>query len=193
MIRRLFSVAAIATCVAVGSTTTANAGVIVLSFPEVNMEEVPEPPVFPGPLTEVGTKTFNIPGGEWISSVTFSGTFSQTSTHPSGGLSGTAHHRLFINGIEVADTDGFPGNPYGNIVPFSLTFTSGQLLDSLLSSGSATLEYIQDGPNRVRLSATTLTITTAPEPGTMALMALGSVGLFGSAIRRQRAQKTTAA
>lgn len=148
------------------------------TFPEVNFASF----AYPNGPHEVGTALFVIAPGEVIVSAVLSGIFGATSEF----IGSTAHHRLFIDGEQVADTNNFDPSPFESVVQFSVVVPISVLLD-----GSATLSFIQDTESVVRLSETTLEITTrtvsttVPDGGNT-LVILGSVfsGL-GILIRRK--------
>ena len=114
--------------------------------------------------------------------VILSGIFGVTSEF----IGSTAHHRLFVDGVQVANTQDFNPDPYETVVPFSVSVPISTLLD-----GSATLSFIQDTGTIVRLSETTLEITTravstnAPDSGNT-LVILGAVfSVLGFLVRRR--------
>jgi len=153
---------------------TANATIITVNFPEVNY--VAGPP-FPSPQITWDTETYTIPVGQMIVSANMSGTWGSTSVY----YDSTAETQLFVNNVLVSDTTTLSPDPYDNVVPFSYNYTN----FSSLSSGSATLSFIQTTSYEVRLSTTTLTMKTAPVPvpPSVLLLAPGLVGLAG--IRRR--------
>ena len=119
---------------------------------------------------------------EVIASAVLSGIFGVTSEF----IGSTAHHRLFVDGVQVANTQDFNPDPYETVVPFSVSVPISTLLD-----GSATLSFIQDTGTIVRLSETTLEITTravstnAPDNGNT-LVILGAVfSVLGFLVRRR--------
>jgi hypothetical protein len=68
--------------------------------------------------------------------------------------------------------------------PWSYTFTPAQL--ATLKSGSIAYTVVQTGDFQVESGITTLTITVAPEPAPLALIA-GGLSLLVFARRKQRA------
>lgn len=84
-------------------------------------------------------------------------------------------------------------DPYNNVVPFNFAIGASSVLSSL-NAGTATLSVVQESQYVIRLSQTTLTMTTAavPEPSTLALLAAGALGLLGCGWRRRMAAGKTA-
>jgi hypothetical protein len=163
---------------------TVKADVIVTTFPEVNGPTMTSG--FPGPNTVIATDTFTIPAGQSIVSATIAGIFGQTSQF----VGSTAEFNLLVNDVQVGSTHDVTPDPFNNVVPFSFSVPP-----SLLGGGSATLSYIQTSEFNVRLSPTTLTITTAaavPEPSSLLLLGASLLALGGVRVFR-RAAKATAA
>src|SRR5262245_56350122 len=64
-----------------GTPPAAKAGVLTLTFPEVNGAEHPFEDPFPLPAVDVQTDLFSIPAGNVITSATLSGRFGDTSIY----------------------------------------------------------------------------------------------------------------
>jgi hypothetical protein len=122
-----------------------------------------------------------------VVSATFSGIFGQTSIYAGS----NAHHQLLLDNILVADTMTFVPSPYTNIVPFNLTLTSPALL-AAFQDGSTALDYIQTSEFVVRLSSTTLTLETVPEPASLLLVSC-AVGIMANALTRRCRRRAPAA
>jgi len=160
------------------------AGTIVVNFPEFNGPD--EFTGFPLPPMPVATKTYSV-AGQSIISETFAGTFGSTSIFTGS----TAEFNLLLNGIQVGSTLNVTPDPFSNVVPFSFTSTNAALLASL-QTGSAALSVVQLGAQNIRLSTTTLSMTTTPvttavpEPASMTMLGIGITGMMGYALRRRR-------
>lgn len=155
-----------------GLCEMAHADIITLTFPEINGNYYVSG--FPLPEVDWSTLSLSIPAGQSIVGASISGTWGSTSQI----YGSTAEAQLFVNELLVSDTRTLSPDPYNNVVPFSFTYTPGEL--TTLAGGSATLSYIQTSEFIVRLSQTTLTIDTAPvpEPGTVAFAGLGGLSLL---------------
>lgn len=142
---------------------------IVVTFPEVNLQDPP----YPSSLVDWSNQGFTLDPSLEIVSATFSGVFGDTSQF-NGSSAGA---QLFINGNEVEDI----GNAaYYSDVGFSVSLDPTALAS--LEGGEADLGVIQEGPNVVRLSSTTLDIKTASVPdvgSSAALLLLSVAGLLG--------------
>lgn len=126
-------------------------------------------PTYPQSSVTIGTFTYTIPVGDTILAATVSGFFG-TSYAPS-----TALENLYVAGIEVAscanESDNCWNDPSGVQTPWSYTFTPGQF--AALQSGSADYTVVQTGDFQVESGITTLSITVAPEPATVAMCSAG--------------------
>ena len=137
-----------------GLCQVAHANVITVTFPEINGAYYTSG--FPLPAVNWDTELYSITAGQSIVGASISGIWGSTSQF----YGSTAETELYVNGLLVSDTTTLSPDPYLNVVPFSFTYTPGDL--ATLASGSATLSYIQTSQYQVRLSQTTLTIETAP-------------------------------
>jgi len=151
------------------STTSAKADVIDLTWVEQNGTGTLPFTIDAGPLT------FTIPSGQSIVSAVF------TSTLGNSTVPNTAVMNVFVNSVLVgtcAEGDPVCANSTSPI-PFTYTFTAADLLT--LAGGVADLTITQTDCCVIRLGASELVITTAPtaapEPGTLALMGFGLLGL----------------
>jgi hypothetical protein len=88
---------------------------------------------YPLAAVEVGTFNYLLPAGEDIVSATLEGTWGNSNS------GSTAHNKLYLDGVQVANTYDASPNPYYNTVPWSYSFSD----FSLLEDGSATLEAVQ--------------------------------------------------
>jgi hypothetical protein len=100
----------------------------------------------------VSTQVFVIPAGETIVAATFSGTFGLTSVFNGS----SAHANLLLDGNVILDSNTLSPSVFTNVVPFSVSLGA----TSFLNDASVTLSYVQTTQTNVRLSATTLQITT---------------------------------
>lgn len=153
-----------------GLCETAHADVFILTFPEIN--GTIHTSGFPLPLVDWSTRAYSIPAGQTIVDASISGTWGSTSQF----YGNTAEAQLFVNGLLVSDTATLSPDPANNVVPFTFNYTTAEL--ATLTGSSATLSYIQTSQSIVRLSGTTLTIETTPEPGTMVLAGLGGLSIL---------------
>ena len=160
----------------------ANAASISETFAEVNGPG--REGDFPGPLTTIGTVTYSL-SGETITSASLSGVFGSTSVFHGS----TAHHKIYADGILVADTTEYSPDPYNNVVSWNYTFSD----FSVLMDGSLTLSYEQTSAYSVRLSETSLNIQTSESSsvpdggGTLSMLGAVAVGLASFARRRRQA------
>lgn len=158
----------------------ASAGTITSTIGEFDGPNLTNP-VYPQPSLTIGTFTY-APITAPILSATVSGFFGTTYA-PS-----TALENLFVGGIEVASCASEAADcwndPSGVQTPWSYTFTPAQL--ATLKSGSVAYTVVQTGDFQVESGITTLTITVAPEPAPLALIAAG-LSLLVFARRKQRA------
>jgi hypothetical protein len=168
-------------CLAAVCTTPAAAQTTIGSY---------EGPVYSGPYPSspvtVGTFSFAVPNGYYVTAATVTGHLGNAGYFPIS-TGGTAPLQLFVDGAQVAScADDFNCNVYGG-GDFSYSFTAAEL--PALNDGSATLSYVQTGPYVVILGPTQLSVQTAaitPEPGSVALLATGLTGLAGIGARRRR-------
>jgi hypothetical protein len=157
----------------------ASAGTIISSIGEFDGPVLTNP-TYPQPSLLIGTFTYAPPAAAIISA-TVSGFFG-TVFSPS-----TALENLFVAGIEVAtcasEADDCWNDPSGVQTPWSYTFTPSQL--AAIQSGSVPYTVVQTGDFQVESGVTTLTITTAPETGSVAMLGAGlSLLLFVRRLRR---------
>ena len=146
---------------------------ILATFPEVNSASFS----FPGPNIVVGTDTF-APGT--YTAATLSGIFGSTSDY----YGSSAEFDLYINGIDVGSTYDVSPDPYNNVVPFSFSL-SGAAVASL-DGGSATLSVVQDTSYEIRLSGTTLDISSVPDVTGISSLVMAGLGLIGVGRRFSR-------
>jgi hypothetical protein len=154
---------------------------------------------FPPASISLGIFTFAIPKGDAVTGGTVSGTFGNAD------FSTSALADLFVlNGtIEVGSCDSSPdglggtnfppcftGTTNGSLVPWSYTFTAGDLskLSSDFAAGSLDLTAVQTffGSFDVGRSTLDLQVTPVPEPASMLTLA-GGVFLLGFLMRRKKA------
>jgi len=162
-------------CVALLAGACAAAATLVVSFPDFDGPESTGP--FPQPSLPVGApQSYSIPAGERVVSATISGSWGSAAKPFS-----TAGADVFVNGIRVArcvrdDPGCYLDGPAQR--PWSYTFTDPELLR--LSGGSAAMTAVQTSDLFIRLGASTLILTTAPQaavPAIPAIPALSPAGL----------------
>jgi hypothetical protein len=152
----------------------------------------------PSGSTTIGTYTFTIPAGEDVTGITISGTFGNGDS-PTTALSdyylGYAGNEtaVLLVGCDDPTADCASG---GSPTPWSVTLTQSQIdaLSTGLDDGSLDFTYTWDTPTfafagvdvNVYAGATTLDITTTPEPNTI-LFCLS--GLAGIVVLRRRFRK----
>jgi hypothetical protein len=135
---------------------------------------------FPLPSLHVGDFNFAIPPGESIIAATLRGQWGNCA-NPT-----TAHNKLYLDSLLVADTHLASPDPYGNsYVPWAYTFSS----FSTLQDGQASFDVVQWSEWVVRLGTTTLTIQTAPMPEPSAVLVWSLVGAVGMALGFWRCRK----
>lgn len=119
------------------------------------------------PLTVVGT--FNILAGE--ASATISGFFGNSVASNSSGVD------VFLGSILVAQCVEGPAACYTGINPtsWSYTLTGAQLAS--LGTGLVNLSALQTSQYVVRLGATTLDQVPAPEPTSLMLLGISTIGV----------------
>jgi hypothetical protein len=154
----------------------ARADLIVLTLPEFSSPDsrnlIFTPPPFSLNYT-VGQLNFDL-NGQSIVAASLSGIYGNSQANT------TADNILRFDGVIVSDTRNYSPSPYGTAyVPWSYTFSD----FSMLEDGVAALTTEQINHSFVRLSPTTLTIETVPEPGTMVLC-LGGLALLASGAGR---------
>jgi hypothetical protein len=157
----------------------ARADLIVLTLPEYSSPDSRDliftPPPFSLSYT-VGQFNFDL-GGQSIVAASLSGIYGNSQADT------TADNILRLDGVVVSDTRNYSPSPRGTAyVPWSYTFTD----FSMLEDGMATLTAEQISHSFVRLSPTTLTIETVPEPGTVALCISGLALFVGAALGGRR-------
>jgi len=138
---------------ALTSSVLSSASVTSVTYDEVNFET--DGGFYPKPEVVIGTESWVVPVGEYIVSATLSGIWGSTSLL----VDSTAHAQLFFDGMLVSDTMTLTPDPYWNVVPWSYTFSD----FSSLVDGSGKLSFVMTSQTWVRLSETTLAITTAGE------------------------------
>ena len=138
-------------------------------------------PTYPQPSLTIGTFTYTLPPAPIIAA-SVSGFFG-TVFAPS-----TALENLFVGGIEVASCASEAADcwndPSGVQTPWSYTFTPSQF--AALTSGSVAYTVVQTGDFQVESGVTTLSITVAPEPATIAMIG-GGLSLLLLVRRKRRA------
>ncbi len=132
----------------------------------------PYPSIDAGAPTTGTPLPFSVPAGQAITSASFSSTFGNTT------VSSTTSLDVFVNGVNVGScTDACWATQAPT--PFNYNFTSAQFASLI---GPLDLSIDQTDWGYIRLGASTLTINTSPvatpEPGTLALLAIGLFGLF---------------
>jgi hypothetical protein len=155
----------------------ARANLIVLTLPEYSSPDSRDLILTPPPFSltyTVGQFNFDL-GGQSIVAASLSGVYGNSQADT------TANNILRIDGVVVSDTRDYSPSPSGtSYVPWSYTFMD----FSALEDGTATLTTEQIDHSFVRLSPTTLTIETVPEPGTITLCISG-LALFASGVLRR--------
>jgi len=104
-----------------GLCQMAQANVLTVNFPEVNGGLFSSG--FPIASVNWDTELFTVPGGQSIVGASISGTWGSTSQF----VGSTAETELYVNGLLVSDTTTLSPDPFNNVVPFSYTYSAGDL------------------------------------------------------------------
>lgn len=119
----------------------------------------------------VGDFSFALTGLD-IVSATISGHWG--TYHPP--YSTTAHNELWMDDILIANTLAYSPDPsHASYVSWSYTFDPSEYY--IFEDNLVAFHTIQTRQYNVRLGVTTLTLQTVPEPGTVALLAVGAMML----------------
>lgn len=166
------------------SGTPVKADTLTVTWSEVNGPDL-SPGFFTGTF-DAGLMSFAIPAGQTIVGAIFTSALGNENFFDGS----TAVMTVDVNGVQVGscpDRSSPCWQGTGSPIPFSYTFTAADLL--ALGSGTVDLTITQTDCCVIRLSPSTLVITTAPvgtpEPGSMALLGFGILGLAALKISKK--------
>ncbi len=154
------------------------AGTITATLPEFNGALINSG--FPQPSVNIGTFSYSIPNGQFITSAVFNSTFGNSI------IANTAGVDVQVGGILAGSCLPLAACDTGNVLTsFSYVFKPADF--AALASGSVAVTARQTSGNIIRLGTETLTITTGtPEPASVMLFGLG-LGALGVLGRRRHA------
>jgi hypothetical protein len=208
------TIAAVILCAgaAIGLATPAHAGDIVLTlsvppegyYDSPNGYDYTSQDLPPTTSTTIGTFSFSIPAGNYITGITLTGTFGNGDS-PTTVLSdyylGYSGNESTETAVEVASCDDISDNCYsGQNGPYTWTYTATPsdltALASAINGGSLDFTYTWDNNSELTADAVpgndqyiyagepTIDISYAPEPATFLFCFSGIAGIF--ALRRFR-------